>query len=285
MATVSVLIPTYERPESLAMTLSGVAAQTVTDLQVVVSSQGRYTAQDSPIAEALGRVIAARGGSIEWHHRKARGIAEQRNFLLGCAEAGAALYLDDDVFMEPFVIGRLLSVLEAEGCGFVGAFPAGLTFLDDVRPDQQRIEPWRGPVKPEVVEKETPAWERWQLHRAANLHHVARNLDLSPGEFLRYKVAWVASCVLYSCEKRILFLGEASTLPQRRGCSGAEPTHAPLRRLRHRAFGHLPLPGTNDNLLPGRDRGRRCPGPIARARRALRATTLAGQRSNMSRAG
>ena len=201
MATVSVLIPTYERPESLAMTLSGVAAQTVTDLQVVVSSQGRYTAQDSPVAKALGRVIAARGGSIEWYHRKARGIAEQRHFLLGCAEAGAALYLDDDVFMEPFVIGRLLSVLEAEGCGFVGAFPAGLTFVDNVRPDQQRIEPWRGPVQPEVVEKETPAWERWQLHRAANLHHVARNLDLSPGEFLRYKVAWVASCVLYSREK------------------------------------------------------------------------------------
>jgi GT2 family glycosyltransferase len=201
MADVSVLIPTYERPESLTMTLSGVAAQTMTDLQVVVSSQGRHRAQDSPVAQALGRVIGARGGSVEWHHREPRGIAEQRHFLLGRAEAHSVLFLDDDVFMEPFVVERLLSVLNSEGCGFVGAFPAGLTFSEDVRPDQQRIELWEGPVQPEIVEPDTPAWERWQLHRAANLYHVAQKLDLPPGEFLRYKVAWLGSCTLYSKEK------------------------------------------------------------------------------------
>jgi GT2 family glycosyltransferase len=201
LAAVGVLIPTYERAESLVMTLSGVAAQTVTDLQVVVSSQGRYRAEDSPVARALGRVIEARGGLVEWHHREPRGITEQRHFLLGRAEADPVLFLDDDVFMEPFVIERLLSVLEAEGCGFVGAFPAGLTFVDDVRPDQQKIEPWEGPVRPEVVEKDEHSWERWHLHRAANLYHVAQKLDLSPEKFLPYKVAWVASCVLYSREK------------------------------------------------------------------------------------
>ncbi len=74
MATVSVLIPTYERPESLVMTLSGVAAQTVTDLQVVVSSQGRQKAEDSQVARALGRVIEARGSSVEWHHREPRAL-------------------------------------------------------------------------------------------------------------------------------------------------------------------------------------------------------------------
>ncbi len=202
MATVvSVLIPTYERPESLVMTLSGVASQTVTELQVVVSSQGRHKAKDSPVARALGRVVEARGGSVEWHHREPRGIAEQRHFLLGRAEAEAVLFLDDDVFMEPFVIERLLSVLEAEKCGFVGAFPAGLTFADDVRPGQQKIEVWKGPVQPEVIEKDGPGWERWHLHRAANLYHVARKLSPPPGEFLRYKVAWIAACVLYSREK------------------------------------------------------------------------------------
>lgn len=198
---VSVLIPTYERAEALAMTLSGVAAQTVTDLQVVVSSQGRHRAEGSPVARALGRVIEARGGSVEWHHREPRGIAEQRHFLLECAKAEPALFLDDDVFMEPFVAERLLSVLEAEKCGFVGAFPTGLTFVDDVRPDQQKIELWEGPVQPEVVEKDGPGWERWHLHRAANLYHVAQKFDLSPEKFLRYKVAWIASCVLYSREK------------------------------------------------------------------------------------
>ncbi len=201
MAAVSVLIPTYERAEALAMTLSGVAAQTVTDLQVVVSSQGRHKAEDSPVARAVGRVIEARGGGVEWHHREPRGIAEQRHFLLERAEAEPVLFLDDDIFMEPWVVERLLSVLEAERCGFVGAFPAGLTFLDDVRPEQQEIEPWRGPVRPEVVEKDGHGWERWHLHRAANLYHVARRLALPPGEFLRYKVAWISACVLYSREK------------------------------------------------------------------------------------
>ena len=183
------------------MTLSGVAAQTVADLQVVVSSQGRHGAEDSPVARAVGRVIEARGGSVEWHHREPRGIAEQRQFLLERARAEPLLFLDDDIFMEPWVIERLLSVLEAERCGFVGAFPAGLTFLNDVRPDQHVFEPWEGPVQPEVVEKDGPRWERWHLHRAANLYHVARELALPPGGFLRYKVAWVGSCVLYSREK------------------------------------------------------------------------------------
>ncbi len=195
------LIPTYERPESLAMTLSGVAAQTAKDLQVVVSSQGHRKAEDSLVARALGRAISARGSSIEWYHREPRGIAEQRHFLLGRAEADPVLFLDDDVFMEPFVIENLLSVLESEKCGFVGAFPAGLTFADDVRLEQQRIEFWEGPVRPEVIEKDGPGWERWHLHRAANLYHVARKLDLSPEEFLRYKVAWISACVLYSKEK------------------------------------------------------------------------------------
>ena len=195
------LIPTYERPEPLVMTLSGVASQTVTDLQVVVASQGRHRAQESPVARAIGRVIEARGGSVEWHHREPRGIAEQRHFLLTRAEAEPALFLDDDVYMEPFVVERLLSVLEAERCGFVGAFPTGLTFLDDVRPEQQVFEPWKGPVRPEAVEKDGPGWQRWHLHRAANLHHLAQKLALPPGVFLRYKVAWISACVLYSREK------------------------------------------------------------------------------------
>ncbi|MDQ3910883.1 MAG: glycosyltransferase [Actinomycetota bacterium] len=206
MTSVSVLVPTYDRPEALTMTLSGVASQTVPDLQVVVSSQGRHKAEESPAARALGRIIEARGGSIEWHQRDPRGIAEQRDFLLRRAENDPVLFLDDDVFMEPFVIERLLSVLEAERCGFVGAFPAGLTFLDDVRPDQQKIDLWEGPVVPEALEVEGPGWERWHLHRAANLYHVAQRLALPPGEFLRYKVAWLGSCVLYSKE-RLLEVG------------------------------------------------------------------------------
>lgn len=176
-------------------------------LHVVVSSQGRHRAEDSAVARAVARVISSRGGSVEWRHREPRGIAEQRHFLLQrAADSDAVLFLDDDVFMQPSVVQCLLSVLESDNCGFVGAFPAGLTFADDVRQDQQDIQFWKGPVEPDVVEVEGRNWERWQLHRAANLHHVAEKLALTPGEFLRYKVAWIGSCVLYD-RKKLLDVG------------------------------------------------------------------------------
>ena len=200
MATVDVLLPTYNRLASLVMTLAGVAAQTTTDLRVIVADQSELLVSHDSTVQTLGRVIEARGGTVEWHHRlPIHGIAEQRDFLLRQATADTILYLDDDVLMEPWVVERLLATLREEGCAFVGAFPAGLSHRHDVRPEQQRIEYWDGPVRPEAVEPESAEWERWQLHRAANLYHVAQSLP--PGVSRRYKVAWIASCILYDRRK------------------------------------------------------------------------------------
>jgi hypothetical protein len=77
----------------------------------------------------------------------------------------------------------------------------------DVRPHQQIVEYWEGPVQPEAIDPTTPQWERWQLHRAANLYHVSRSLP--PGEFRLYKVAWIASCILYHRAK-LLEVGGSS---------------------------------------------------------------------------
>jgi GT2 family glycosyltransferase len=200
MATVDILLPTCNRLESLILTLSGVAAQTVTALHVIVADQSSEPVGDSPVVQTLRRLIEARGGSVEWHYRiPSQGIAEQRDFLLGRATADSVLYLDDDVFMEPWLVERLLDTLQTERCGFVGAFPTGLSYRNDVRPDQQMVEFWDGSVRPEVVNPGSPEWERWQLHRAANLYHVSQSLP--PGEVRRYKVAWIASCILYDRAK------------------------------------------------------------------------------------
>ncbi|HEU6450651.1 MAG TPA: glycosyltransferase family A protein [Gemmatimonadaceae bacterium] len=211
MSSLDILIPTRNRLLSLIMALAGVAEQDVTDVRVVVSDQGDERAYESGVVKALVRVIEARGGGVEWHEREARGIAEQRDFLLGRASADALLFLDDDVLMEPWVAGRLLETLREERCGFVGAFPAGLSWDRDERPSQERIEYWDGPVRPEVVEPGTDRWELWQLHRAANLHHVARGL--APGEHRLYKVTWCAACVLYDREK-LLEVGGFSFWPR-----------------------------------------------------------------------
>ncbi len=184
------------------MTLSGVAVQDHRALRVIVADQTDSPVADCAVVQAIARVIEARGGSVEWHRRlPSNGIAEQRDFLLRESTARAVLYLDDDVLMEPDMIRRLLATLRDEGCAIVGAFPAGLSHRHDVRPAQQHIEYWEGPVRPEAVEPGSPQWERWHLHRAANLFHVARALPA--GDERRYKVAWVASCILYDRQKLV----------------------------------------------------------------------------------
>jgi glycosyltransferase involved in cell wall biosynthesis len=200
MPVVDILLPTYNRLPSFIMTLSGIASQSLRNLHVIIADQSQHPTEHSQEVQSLLHVIEARGGSIEYHYRPPiHGIAEQRDFLLKRATAQNVLYLDDDVFMEPWVIEKLLEVLQSEQCGFVGAFPAGLSHRDDIRPQQQIVEYWEGPVRPEAIDPASPQWERWQLHRAANLYHVSQSLY--PGEFRLYKVAWIASCILYNRSK------------------------------------------------------------------------------------
>jgi GT2 family glycosyltransferase len=239
MASVDVLIATFNRPESLILTLTGVATQTLRDLRVIVADQS-----DEPVGErqtilTLRRVIEARGGGVEWHTRpQVHGIAEQRDFLLKRARSDAVLFLDDDVLMEPPVIERLLEALRAEGCGFVGAFPAGLSHRDDVRPAQQIVQRWAGRVRPEVVEPESPAWGRWQLHRAANIYHAAQRF--APGERILYKVAWLASCILYDRQKLLAVGGFSFWRRLPRFHSGEEALVQNLLMRRWGGCGMLP---------------------------------------------
>jgi len=200
---VDILIPTLDRRESLICTLSSVAAQTHSNLRVEIADQSAVPVAESPVVQALIRIIEGRGGEVDYFTRpQVHGIAEQRDFLLRQATASAVLYLDDDVFMEPDVVARLLTTLQREGCGFVGMFPSGLSFREDVRPQQQLVEYWDGPVQPEVVAPEGPGWQRFHLHRAANAWHVSQRLEReAPVVERTYKVAWVAQCVMYDREK------------------------------------------------------------------------------------
>ena len=202
-----VLIPTCDRPEALAVTLTSLTAQTLASFRVVVSDQSERP--DLPhgaiaAAEVLTplRLLAARGRPVETHrHLPRRGLAEQRQFLLDQARARYALFLDDDVLCEPDLLERLLAVLVEQGCGFAGMPLVGLSHLDDVRPHQQAIEPWDGPVDPERVEPGDRRWNRHHLHSAANAWHVQERLGLKASSPLLYKVAWIGGCVLYDVGK------------------------------------------------------------------------------------
>lgn len=204
MALVDVLIPTYCRKTGLAVVLTSLLGQTFTDFNVIISDQ---TEDDDMYLESIE--IATLVRALRWHghevmlhrHLPRRGLAEQRNFLLEQSTAPYVHFLDDDVLLDPPVMERMLSVLQEEGCGFVGCPATGLGYLHDVRPHQQHIELWTGPVRPEPFTPDNLPWERHMINNAANPLHLEQRLVRDDG-VVRYKVAWVGGAnVLYDRAK------------------------------------------------------------------------------------
>ncbi len=204
MALIDVLIPTYRRKTGLAVVLTSLLGQTFTGFDVIVSDQtepeGAYL--DSIEIQTLVRALEWHGHRVMLHrHLPRRGMAEQRQFLLEQSRAPYVHYLDDDVLLDPPVIERMLGVLQAEGCGFVGCPATGLGYLQDVRPDQQGIELWDGPVCPEPFTPGSIPWDRHKVNNAANPLHLEQRLA-PDGRMVRYKVAWVGGAnVLYDRAK------------------------------------------------------------------------------------
>lgn len=240
MAAIDILLTTCNRSISLAMTLAGIASQTCQDFRLIVADQSDHDVRNSSAITSLTRMISTRTEPVIWHFRPQRlGIAEQRAFLLDIAHASTVLYLDDDVLMEPWVVATLFQTLKAQECGFVGAFPAGLSYQHDIRPEQQHIEFWDGRVQPEAIEPGSSAWGRHHLHRAANLYHVSQSLS-HINTTLLYKVAWIASCVMYD-KKKLLDIGGFSFWPNLpRFHSGEEVLVQNLLLRRYGGCGILP---------------------------------------------
>ncbi len=204
MAIVDVLIPTCRRKTGLAMVLTSLLGQTFTDFNIIISDQTEEgeTYLDSIEIQTVVRALRWHGHRVTLHHHlPRRGLAEQRQFLLEQSRAPYVHYLDDDVLLEPHVMQRMLSVLQEEYCGFVGCPATGLQYLDDVRPHQQHIELWKGPITPEPFDVDTVPWERHRINNAANPLHLEKRL-VEEGRPVRYKIAWVGGAnVLYDRAK------------------------------------------------------------------------------------
>ena len=202
---VNVLIPTYNRPAALALTLSGLVSQTFHDFNVTISDQTEsYDIEACGEVQAVARVLRSHGSEVRFlKNLPRRGMAQQRQFLLEQATAPYSLFLDDDLILEDFTLKNMVTAIQEEACGFVGTALIGLSYIHDVRPEQQKIEFWDSPVEPEKVRPGTPEWERHKLHNAANIYHVQQRLGLSSDQPKKYHVAWVGGCVLYDTQKLI----------------------------------------------------------------------------------
>ncbi|GAB3541703.1 glycosyltransferase family A protein [Arthrobacter tecti] len=196
------LIPTFGRPAELAVTLAGLAGQDSPPFRVVISDQ----TDDAPVWEsasvaAMVRVLQAQGREVQRERNlPRRGMAQQRQFLLERSQTQQVLFLDSDVWLEPDMLRRMSEALTSAGCGFVGAAVQGLSYLDDYREHElEPLELWEGSVEPERIRQEEPAFERWQLHNAANVTHAAAGMDIPSSGWRLYKIAWVGGCVIFDC--------------------------------------------------------------------------------------
>ncbi len=209
MALVDVLIPTCGRQTGLAVVLTSLLGQTFTDFDVIVSDQTRDDATylESIEIQTLVQALRWHSHNVTLHrHLPRQGLAEQRQFLLEQSRALYVHYLDDDVLLDPPVMERMLDILQREQCGFVGCAATGLSYLNDVRPHQQNIEIWTEPVVPEPFESDTIPWERHMVNNAANPLHLEQRL-VSPGEVVRYKIAWIGGANILYDRAKLLSVG------------------------------------------------------------------------------
>jgi hypothetical protein len=201
--SIDVLIPTYKRIKALCVTLTSLCFQWEKDFNIIISDQspGNELFIDKSILAGI-RLLELRGHKVSLlKNVPQKGLAHQRQFLLEKSKAPLALFLDDDLILEPWVVANMKKLLLTQKCGFVGSAVIGLSYLETYRPEEQRIELWEHKVVPEHVVPGTHEWSRHKVHNAANIFHVQQKLNATPQEPLPYKVAWVGGCVLYEKQK------------------------------------------------------------------------------------
>ncbi|NJN69947.1 MAG: glycosyltransferase [Nitrospira sp.] len=107
---VSVIVPTYNRPDRLRTALESLARQTFQDFEVIVVNDGGCE---------VGFVIAAcadRHRITSISHDRNRGLAAARNSGLRMAKGSYIAYLDDDDRYLPHHLETLVSFLERGEC-------------------------------------------------------------------------------------------------------------------------------------------------------------------------
>jgi hypothetical protein len=196
---VDVLIPTAGSAASLGATLSSLANQRYPSFRVM-ATRPPLDAADEPELSGLAGVLEAGGHSVRFVDAQAAGRDGGRaQALLDHAAAECVLVVDDGIFLEADLLGRLVSGLRASGGAFLGSSVVDLRFRDEHRPDEEVIEFWDGPVRPEEIGVDSRAWVRRKVHRGANLQHLRERLPRTRDRL--YHVADIGGCVLYDTAK------------------------------------------------------------------------------------
>lgn len=119
----SIIVCTYNRADSLAVTLRALAAQRVPAHVgwevVVVDNNSR-----DRTAEVVGEAARAFPGSLRYCHEPRQGLSHARNRGIGEARGRVLMFTDDDVCPESDWVAQLLEGMRAHGADAVGGYIA-----------------------------------------------------------------------------------------------------------------------------------------------------------------
>ncbi|MGH9729967.1 MAG: glycosyltransferase family 2 protein [Candidatus Acidiferrales bacterium] len=108
--TVSVIIPTKNRPVDLARTIETLVVQTVAPLELIIVDQSAEKSFNQPVPFPL-----------RWIHEPAlSGLSEARNAAFKQASGDIWLFLDDDVLLEPDFMEEILKPYDSNVTGVSG---------------------------------------------------------------------------------------------------------------------------------------------------------------------
>jgi GT2 family glycosyltransferase len=200
---IHILIPTYKRVKALAVTLTSLYYQEETSFDIVIADQSDDNALETDqTIQTIKRLLELKGHAVSiLKNLPARGMAQQRQFLLDHSTSQYSLFLDDDLVLDSFVVKNMKRILAEHAIGFVGSAVIGLSYKNDIRPHQQEIEFWQGGITPETIVPKSIEWERYRVHNAANIYHIEQKFKATPDTPVPYKVAWVGGCVMYDTAK------------------------------------------------------------------------------------
>jgi glycosyltransferase involved in cell wall biosynthesis len=103
--TVSIIVPTHNRPDTLVRAMNSIAAQTYKKLEVIVVNDGGCDVRK--IIDDAGKKL-----EIKYVCQNSKGAAAARNTGIACAEGKYITYLDDDDVIYPAHIETLVNFLQ-----------------------------------------------------------------------------------------------------------------------------------------------------------------------------
>lgn len=111
---VSIVIPTFDRPDDLAELLETIRGQTVRPWEIIVVDDNTPTDVIEKVCKEYTEKFQALGSSLKYmKNPRQRSAAIARNVGANVASGDAIMFLDDDILLHPDYIEKIVAVFSA----------------------------------------------------------------------------------------------------------------------------------------------------------------------------